>query len=465
MMESWRKFFKSSGIDICTLIENAIIVASSDYPQELEVRRDRIAQRLFTSTLVRCGECNALNSTNLDSSGEDDIAGAVVARCEDGQNDTKGSRDESPDSKVTSSSNEGNKNMTRNYSYYQAEALTEEIEEESQIIREVDRIKDTLSNPDESENQLYESLRILELRQLSVDILRATAIGKTVNRLKKHSSMRIQSIAKQLISGWKDLMDVWLKTADDVAAAAIGTSPDSVSPEAFKDDDGLPSPPLDEGAFLTAQTTSIEMSQFFDGMDEDGNIRNTNGHDKDGDAGYFEKQCTVAPSSNGKQSIQRSNSVREGAISGKQGTPGDKKATGDTKSHIQKQKNTDHRHSISILNDRAATSMRVKNTSGMPQRNELRDNVRRCSDPMKNQIKDASLPPRNKPTSSVDISVRVEASKRKLQERYQQAETAKRQRTVQVMDLQDLPKNGRNLVKPSQAKLGSQNRQRFINRI
>ena len=73
----------------------------------------------------------------------------------------------------------------------------------------------------------------------------------------------------------------------------------------------------------------------------------------------------MAPSSNGKQSIQRSNVVREGAISGKQGTPGDRKATGDTKSHIQKQKNIDHRHSISIPNDGAATSMRVKNTRGM----------------------------------------------------------------------------------------------------
>lgn len=466
-MESWKKFFKSSGTDICTLIENAILVASSDYPRELEARRDRIAQRLFTSTFIRCGECNALNSTGLDSSGEDDgIEGAVVPRCEDGQNHTKGSRDESPDSKVTSSSNEGNKNMTSNYSYYQAEALTEEIEEESQIIREVDRIKGILSNPDESENQLYESLRILELMQLSVDILKATAIGRTVNRLKKHSSKRIQSIAKQLISGWKDLMDVWLKTADDVAAAAIGTSPDSVSPDALKDDDGLPSPPLDEGAFFTAQTTSIEMSQFFDGMDEDGNIpRIINGHDKDGDAGYYEKQLTVAPYSNGKQSIQRSNAIRDSAISGKQGTPGDKKATGNTKSHIQKQKNTDHRHSISISNDGAATSMPVKNTSGMSERNEHRDNVHRCTDPTKNQIRPASLPPRNKPTSSVDVSVRVEASKRKLQERYQQVETAKRQRTVQVMDLQDLPKNGRNLVKPFQAKLGSQNRQRFINRI
>jgi len=95
-------------------------------------------------------------------------------------------------------------------------------------------------------------------------------------------------------------MDVLSKTADDVTAVAIGTSPDSVSPEAFKHDDGLPSPPLDEGGLLTSQTTSIEMSQLFDGIDEDRNLRNTNGHDKDGDDGYFEKQCTVAPSSNGK---------------------------------------------------------------------------------------------------------------------------------------------------------------------
>lgn len=41
-----------------------------------------------------------------------------------------------------------------------------------------------------------------------------------------------------------------------------GTSSDSVSPEDIKDDEnGLPSPPLDEGAFLTTQTASIEMSE------------------------------------------------------------------------------------------------------------------------------------------------------------------------------------------------------------
>ncbi|KAI3830282.1 hypothetical protein L1987_04420 [Smallanthus sonchifolius] len=35
---------------------------------------------------------------------------------------------------------------------------------------------------------------------------------------------------------------------------------------------------------------------------------------------------------------------------------------------------------------------------------------------------------------------KLEATKRKLQERYQQAEKAKRQRTIQVMEFHDLPK-------------------------
>ena len=68
------------------------------------------------------------------------------------------------------------------------------------------------------------------------------------------------------------------------------------------------------------------------------------GHDKDGDNDYDENKCKVAPYHNGKQSIQPSNALRENEIRGKQGTSGDKKAMGGTKSHIQKQKNTDHRH-------------------------------------------------------------------------------------------------------------------------
>lgn len=44
---------------------------------------------------------------------------------------------------------------------------------------------------------------------------------------------------------------------------SVNPSPDSVnpSPDSVVDEEGLPSPPLDEGAFLAPQTTSIELSQ------------------------------------------------------------------------------------------------------------------------------------------------------------------------------------------------------------
>ncbi|CAL9112340.1 unnamed protein product, partial [Musa acuminata var. zebrina] len=42
----------------------------------------------------------------------------------------------------------------------------------------------------------------------------------------------------------------------------------------------LPSPPLDEGALFATQTTSIQLSKFFDGMDDDGNFRNSGESDE-----------------------------------------------------------------------------------------------------------------------------------------------------------------------------------------
>jgi hypothetical protein len=41
---------------------------------------------------------------------------------------------------------------------------------------------------------------------------------------------------------------------------AEGT-PDSVNPSVVDEEEGLPSPPLDEGAFFAPQPTSIELSQ------------------------------------------------------------------------------------------------------------------------------------------------------------------------------------------------------------
>jgi hypothetical protein len=38
-------------------------------------------------------------------------------------------------------------------------------------------------------------------------------------------------------------------------------TPDSVNPSVVDEEEGLPSPPLDEGAFFATQPTSMELSQ------------------------------------------------------------------------------------------------------------------------------------------------------------------------------------------------------------
>ena len=53
-LDEWRKYFGSANSDIFEIIEHAIIVAASDCPKEFRVRRDGIAERLFSCRLTRC---------------------------------------------------------------------------------------------------------------------------------------------------------------------------------------------------------------------------------------------------------------------------------------------------------------------------------------------------------------------------------------------------------------------------
>lgn len=454
-VEKWRKFFKGAGTDICSLIEYAILVAASDCPNEFRRRRDRIAQRLYTSRFIRCGECDAVSLAEphddiIDD--EDDEEG--IKDCQDKDND-----------KVNSSTGEADGNRASNYSYDEAEALTEEIEEESQVLREVCRIKDILGNPDESDSQLYECLRRLELMQLTVETLKATEIGKQVNLLRKHNSKEIRSTVKRLISGWKELVDEWVKTAGNVAVAAIaGTSPDSVSLATADDENGLPSPPLDEGAFLATQTTSIEISQIFDGMDDDGNPRvaekTENDEYDDDDDDDDEKQCIVERPHKIKQSAHQSNLSRDSSPCGKQET---NRERGGLKRNVQIQASRDCR------GHRMSSSSRIITSSG-PGRPPIssecrvyRDNVQKHTDLNKNQTKPNSFSLQNHKSKSPDdasVKVKLEAAKRRLQEGYQQVENAKKQRTVQVMELQDLPKQG---PKPFHGRPVSQHHRQWMN--
>ena len=144
-LDYWRNYFRTANSDIFDIIDHAIMVAASDCPKEFRLRRDRIAERLFCCKLTRCSGCDHVE---LAVPGGDD-GGFKSDFDRDGGEFEAGA---SKESKVNSSRDdraEMNLNQVNNFSYGDAEALTDEIEEESQIVAEVFRIKEILQNIEE----------------------------------------------------------------------------------------------------------------------------------------------------------------------------------------------------------------------------------------------------------------------------------------------------------------------------
>lgn len=163
-VDSWRNYFFTAKGDIFDIIDHAITVAAIDCPQEFKLRRDRIAEKLFTCKLTRCSGCDKMELAVPAGDDNDDDIGIAMGSERDGSGGGT-ARTGSKESKVNSSrgdddrdhdhhklhydnviNNNHNNQIVSNYSYGEAEALTDEIEEESLIVGEVLRIKSILSN-------------------------------------------------------------------------------------------------------------------------------------------------------------------------------------------------------------------------------------------------------------------------------------------------------------------------------
>lgn len=147
-LDKWRNYFRTANSDIFDIIEHAILVAASDCPKEFRLRRDQIAETLFSCKMTRCLGCDHVELA-VPEDGEDEGCKSGFDR--DGcEFEARGSKD----SKVNSGIDhvEMNMNQLSNYSFGEAEALTDEIEEESQIFGEVLRIKKIVDN---SKDEVY----------------------------------------------------------------------------------------------------------------------------------------------------------------------------------------------------------------------------------------------------------------------------------------------------------------------
>ncbi|THU62592.1 hypothetical protein C4D60_Mb01t06740 [Musa balbisiana] len=453
-VDYWRRFFRSANSDIFEVIEQAILVAASDYPQQFRSRRDQIVEKFFAALLPRCFGCDRV-----------ELRGAEG---EEGHGSVR--RVGEKESKVDSSNDgpEFSNRVASNYTYDEAEALTEEIEEEGQIVGEVMRIKEILANHlEESDNFLFESLRRLQLMELSVDVLKATEIGRAVNGLRKHNSKQIRHLVRALIDGWKVLVDEWVSAT----AAVADNSPDSVNPSVVDDEDGLPSPPLDEGALFATQTTSIQLSEFFDGMDDDGNFRNNGEFDKRWEHG---RRPTENHESLRKQQPMQQPYTREEKVEMKQDPEQSifaegvgysrrqephRSATPEEKLRKQEpQMRHSKPHEICIgqaksqnILPKQSNPVISESGPGRPVKLAFEQKVRNEAkfkqppDTAALQRKPPMIPrDKSKYSEEAPVQAKLEATKRKLQEGYQQAENAKKQRTIQVMELHDIPKQAHN---------------------
>lgn len=437
----WRKFLNGAGADIWTVIDNVLDIAATDYPHELRIRRDGFVEKLFAHPAL-------LSKSN----------GCLpVVACHDVEeaHDDKGvdPPDYDYDHVRTELSDDEDRLVNSTEEYDEAEALNDAMEEEARQTLEVLRVKDILAYSSQDESAILTALRTLEDMHISVEALKQTEIGKEVNALRKHPSKRVRSLAKDLVRSWKDLVDEWVKSAGDVAAAAAADSAGVDNGE-----EGLPSPPLDPGALLAStRANSIEMSHFFDDFLDDLSAGSgpsppsSNGACDDIVAPLSKRQQqsrgpTASPESQApknKGRINTSNSHHEIRNGDGRSIQSNGRKAFDTPNGIDRSA-----HGISRGNsgpgrpvDRSGPPKAVGN--GTVRKFETKPPVPKDNKPKPVQKNS------QEPEENVSVSARLEVAKRRMHERYEQENNAKRQRVVQVMELTELPKGG-----PQRAKVG-----------
>ncbi|XP_047309245.1 probable mediator of RNA polymerase II transcription subunit 26b isoform X2 [Impatiens glandulifera] len=263
-LDYWRRYFRSSNFDLFCIIDQAIKLVSLDCPKEFKLRRDGIAETLFSCHLERCIGCDGLEY--LSPNENDESVTTTTTRTIPIENGV------SKENKITT----GKDDKTRSFSYGEAETLTDEIDKENLIIKEVMRMKMILDNSsNETEFNVLNSLKKLQLMDLSVDILQTTEIGKSVNVTRKHPNKEIHNLARKLIEVWRKMVDGLMHmTTTFTEVTPQSCNPNVVNEEEEEDEEeeGLPAPPIDDFVFLRTYTSTMELSNFFDEIDEDGNI-------------------------------------------------------------------------------------------------------------------------------------------------------------------------------------------------
>uniref|UniRef100_A0A0E0I4R3 TFIIS N-terminal domain-containing protein n=1 Tax=Oryza nivara TaxID=4536 RepID=A0A0E0I4R3_ORYNI len=429
-MDYWLGFFRGAGDSIFDAIDAAIAVAASDHPAALRSRRDAIAERLYTAHLV---------------------PGAPPAVPPAGGG---GASADAPPAQLLLHP-EGAASVPSLCSSDRAEVITDDDgavprRDDDPVAAETERIKAILLNDQEkSEATLLELLRRLQQLELTVDTLTVTEIGKAVSSYRKHNSKQIRHLVRLLIEGWKRIVDEWMSSRD----AIVDHTPQSMHPSGLEQDErGLSSPSMDEGALFATPSTSIRLSEenqgskFFDGMDDDGNTRSNGGRDN-GRLYTRNQEPARRPLPPVAQQYDPDQSWKQEQSAMRQSKP-QELSNGQTREQFI-----------------AAMLARPSNPESGPGRPQPRTKQHQDASPAQGRSqpmpsdKPASHHDENSVRAKLELaknakleltnSAKLEVTKRKLQEGYQEFDNAKKQRTIQMVDPQNLPKQANRNWQPN----------------
>lgn len=187
-VEEFRAVLDSSGVDLWTLIDAAIGVASADHGDELRHRRDGIVERLYSSP--------SSDQLRNRSRSRDERSKARVEKQRVSPATPQSLSGEESDEEGGGGAGEGR------------DLFGGLFDEEQKKILE---IKKLIEESDQSEEALVELLQMLADMDITFQALQETDIGRHVNQLRKHSSSEVKRLVKQLVRKWKDTVDEWVK--------------------------------------------------------------------------------------------------------------------------------------------------------------------------------------------------------------------------------------------------------------
>ncbi|EFJ10319.1 hypothetical protein SELMODRAFT_444137 [Selaginella moellendorffii] len=264
-------------------------------------------------------------------------------------------------------------------------------DEEEAVRREVLSIGQTLErDQNEPAEKLLKPIERLEQLQISVQALKVTGIGMIVNKLRKHhKSSRVKAGCKKLVKLWKDVVDEWAKTADAADADELALPNEAVN-EVEVIEERLPH----RVDLLSSSVSSVTQPPPLQMLDNGGE----------------DSMFGCSPSDD-----------RE-----------------------------DHHKSHRISYPPSEHSKMLNGPSFQPSGKWMDDDRTRTGRAPVAAPSSASArkPPTTKPSrpsfqesGSLTEKQKLETTKRLIHDQYQQAANVKRQRTVQVMDMQDVPQD------------------------